>query len=172
MKKSTVLAFWTPGNWTKVYNKMELFEPLLGKDETLIFIDCHNQKDPHSLRLLWEADLVVVWLKQDPRELESYFSIPGALSAHVFYLIYDYFEECPWNCQALHRTWRIPEEQLGVIPYNSRLDWFDQKGRLKQYLTGCQGQEPYEDFFKFLPCLKQAAQKIHQALFRSSGTFI
>ncbi len=172
MKKSTVLAFWTPGNWTKGYTKMELFEQMLNGNESLICIDCHNQKDPHSLRLLWEADLVVVWLKQDPRELDAYFSSPGALSSHVLYLIYDYFETCPWNCRALCRTYRIPEEQLGVIPYHSRLDWIGRKGTLKQYLMDCKRQDPYEIFYGFRSCLQQAARKISQALYRSSGTFM
>ncbi|MCU6762591.1 Uncharacterised protein [uncultured Roseburia sp.] len=172
MKQSILLSFFSPGEWKTEYSKTELFSDLFEQWPELICIDCKNNKDPRSLKLLREADLTVVWLKQDPVLLKNFFEQFNRADRNVIFIIYDYFELSDWNKSWLIQTYRIQEEQICVLPYNSRIGWLSEKGRLKQYLKSPCGNGISEYCSEFYWSFKEACRKIYQALTRSSGSFM
>lgn len=172
MKGSMILAFWTPGELETEYSRTELFSDLFDQWPELICIDLKNNKDPRSLRLLGEADLAVIWIKQDPARLRSFFDQLKRPDRNVIFIIYDYFELSDWNKSSLIRRYRICEDQICILPYNARLGWLSQNGCLKQYLRSARIKDACEYGCSFSAALKDAGRKMFQALTRSSGSFI
>lgn len=165
MKKNTVAVFWSPDNFPDTYKKTELFADILTEYcPDLIWISCRTLDDLFGRQIFQEADLLIVWLKQDSCHMERYVAGFSAIQKPVIYVIYDYFEYCSVNKRELIRKYRIKEECLCAIPYNVRMDWFGQQGMLRLYLHSRTSRGPYEEYSGFFRELDDTRRKMTQML--------
>lgn len=70
-------------------------------------------------RMLWNADLVVVNLREDTACLERYVCADWHLARRTLVLLGSYCGDAEANRAYLERVYRIPREQVIVIPYNN-----------------------------------------------------
>lgn len=171
MKNSKVAVSWSPEDSSDIYEKTELFGDILTEYcPELIWINCKNAKDLRAKQMVREADLLILWLRQDSGHMEQYIAGARGVQKPVIYVICDYFESCSVNKKALIRKYRIKEECLCAIPYNPRMDCFSQRGMLKSYLAkGRIGHGPYEEYCGFFRELDETRRKLIQMLLRVSG---
>lgn len=165
MKKRKFLVFWNPFEEAPGYPGAEIFSDYVRDHAGVISADLKNNKDPHSVRLLKEADLIVVFLKQNQTCLDTYFSFYHLRQEKILYIIYDYFDSYTPNLEQMILRYRIPRERIVTLPFNNRLALALERGCLSGYLKGEKKVHPYERFTGFFDCFQQAVHKLHRALF-------
>lgn len=111
----------------------ELFLSLEGMCE-YVFVDTETNQNSSSVKLLSEADLVVVNLEQEYASLKQFFDNYTSLN-HVVYLIGNYRPEHTWNVAHICKEFKIPKDKIGVIPYNMDLKIALMQGKLLQFLN-------------------------------------
>lgn len=130
-----------------------------------VLVNLGNRRDKEARKLMWEADLLVVNLKQNERVLETFFAHYANLSERIFFLIGKYFGGGVCDEAYFKSKYRIPEEQLAVIPFNSELTYICEKSRIDHYIR-------HDDDFKisgmkyyFLREVEKTAEKMYEFTF-------
>lgn len=100
-----------------------------------LFVDTETNRNLSSTRILSEADIVVVNLRQDPVMLTEFFDNYSMLLEKAVFLIGKYQQEHTWNLRRICHRYHIPRERIGVIPYNMELEEAMRQGRLLQFLN-------------------------------------
>lgn len=106
----------------------------------VVFIDCGSRQDDYAKSLFREADICVLNMNQDAEVIGKFYRNPPDFCGEIFFLLGKYFEDHLYNRRNLHRIYRIEEERLGAIPYNSYLHAADQMGKLKNGVKGYVGE--------------------------------
>lgn len=83
------------------------------------FYDGGSGLTERKRRMLWHADLVVVNLRADEESLERYVCTDWHLARRTVLLLGSYCGDAEANRAYLERVYRIPREQVIVIPYNN-----------------------------------------------------
>lgn len=97
----------------------------------VVFIDCGSRQDDYAKKVFREADVCVLNMTQEAEVIGKFYRNPPDYKGKVFFLLGKYFEDALYNRQDLQRIYRIEEERLGAIPYNSQLHAAEQMGRIK-----------------------------------------
>lgn len=100
----------------------------------MIFLNLANRIDREARELMHNADLVVVNLKQDWNAFDTFYAEYANLSARIFMLIGNYYEDGCCDKEQLRRKYEIEEERLGVIPNNPEYEIACTKGQIGRYL--------------------------------------
>lgn len=90
----------------------------LNKVANYVFIDCSGSSDTIRVKILKQADLVVVNTTQSAEILDEYFSCLPFYCYKSLYCIGNYISEEPFNLKNIQRLYRIGNRQIGMIPYN------------------------------------------------------
>lgn len=163
-RKNTVLVFWSPDQEDCSCSRRDLIGDLYAYFPNLTCIDCRNLDDPE--RMFYGADLIAVWISQNSRNLQSCLERFRAIQNRVIYIIYDYFENAEFNRKRMVCGYRIKEEQICTISYNSRIQWVNDQGLLQHYLKGPACRMPYEEWRNFARSLHETRAKLIRALCR------
>lgn len=132
------------------------------------FIDCGSRTDEETRQLLREADLVIVNARQSKHMLDRFFlDLPG-VSQNSFFLIGSYFHGDIYNRVNIERIYRIPQERIGVIPYNSEFRYACEAGKQREFMRverrkiykEFRGSGQTREFFKEVRRTVGALQKI------------
>lgn len=83
------------------------------------FYDGGSGLTERKRRMLWHADLVVVNLREDAACLERYVCTEWHLARRTLIFLGSYCGDAEANRAYLERVYRIPREQVIVIPYNN-----------------------------------------------------
>lgn len=164
MKKSYIIAFWSPFSLHNIQFYTDFFSIYLRKYGNIQCLDCQNHQDPRTLRLLHQMDLVIIGLPQDPHLLTSYFCHPFEHFTNIRYAIIDYFSQGAIDVKTLCRQYRIPESQLARIPYNARYLEALRLGQSSRYLEFNGRNSSYEEIIDFQNELKRTGRLFLQAL--------
>lgn len=164
MEKTKILVFWDPYEENLNFSRASFFTDLFQKNEDVVTIDLKNNKDPRSLQLLREADLVVVFIKQNEFCLNRYFVTDMVKNENIVYVIVDFILDgiSDWR-RALDR-YRIPEEQLFVLPFDPRLQLFEEPEEAKSYLEEAGHSGGYASLMNLTKCYQQVREKIRYSL--------
>lgn len=100
----------------------------------MLFIHCGRQTDERTRQLLRKADLVVVNLRQSAEAFDLFFLQYVRISAKCMYLVGSYQAEDTYHRKRLQQEYRIPPEQLGVIPFNPEFQFVCERGKLDKYM--------------------------------------
>ncbi len=100
-----------------------------------VFIDTETNRNLSSNLILNEADLVVVNLTQNPKELEHFFSEYESIQEKSVYLLGNYVPELSWNLTKICHEYHISYNKVGVIPMNMELGAALSKGKLLHFLN-------------------------------------
>jgi hypothetical protein len=164
MKQSYIIAFWSPFSLPNLYFYTDFFSSYLKKYGDVVCLDCKNYHDARTIRLLHQADLVIIGLSQNAHLLNSYFCYPPEHFNHVRYLIIDYFSECAMDIHQLCHLYRIPENELAKIPYNPRFQEANRLGLGAQYLEFHGQNQVYDQFIGFQTELYDTGKLLAHAL--------
>lgn len=96
---------------------MDFFSVYFRKFGDIQCLDCKNNQDIRTLRLMRQADLVVIAVHQSHRELCDLFLSSGIRFSNCVWLIVDYIPEPGFNLTRISLEFRIPDSRLLCVPY-------------------------------------------------------
>lgn len=164
MKQTKFLVFWNPYEEEIEFSKAEYFNDLFQYQQNVVTIDLKNNKDPRSRRLLREADLVVVFMKQSKSCFDTYFtqdSIPGE---KVLLVIMDYISDGVPEWPGILGQYRIPRTRLFILPFHNRLQYVKEQGLMHRYIQGAYEEQSYEKNVGFYQGFKELRERIYSSL--------
>ena len=130
----------------------------------MVFINLANRTDDEAKELMRNAHLVVVNLGQELRAFDRFYARYANLSANVLLMIGNYYEDGACERELLLKKYRIPEEQLAVIPNNPEYEMACDKRCVERYLRRnkrqwCTARKKY-----FLKELEKVAEQLCEAI--------
>ncbi|MBQ8662534.1 MAG: hypothetical protein IJ471_01615 [Eubacterium sp.] len=163
MSKTKFLVYWDPYeedrfSWANYF--LDLFE----KEPHVVTIDLKNNKDPRSQSILREADLVVVFLRQDENCLDKYFIHDLVRNENVIYVITDYLYDGLKDWPRILERYRIPKSELFVLPFSHRLQLVSGQDGLHKVIDEESRNTPYEMTVGFSKSYRMLREKIYQSL--------
>ena len=164
MKQTKYLVYWNPYEEEIEYSKAEYFDDLFRYQQNVVTIDLKNNKDPRSLKLLREADLVVVFMKQSVDCFDAFFSkdyIPGE---KVLLVVTDYISDGTPEWPGVLGQYRIPKKRLFFLPFHNRLQYVKEQGLMHQYVQGQYNTLSYEKNRGFYQGFKELRERIYYSL--------
>lgn len=100
----------------------------------LVFLDCGPGTGSMFYEILKRADLVVVNLVQNQRVLNQFFLSNTDFREKTVYLLGRYDQQFPCNLNRIITKFRMPEEDIRVIPYNAGFQDAFLSGKCAQFL--------------------------------------
>lgn len=132
------------------------------KNMDAVFVNLADREDEDARKIIWEADLLIVNLKQSEAAFDTFFMKYANLSEHIFFLIGSYFAKGSCDRDYLCSKYRIAEENLGVIPFHSQLPYICEKGKVDTYIRHGRKSGMDGTASGFMRELEQTAEKIIQ----------
>lgn len=120
MNNSYIIAFWSPFPISAADYCMDFISSFLKRYGDIQCLDCKNGLDTRTLRIVRQADLVVIGLRQNYREICDYFCRITCRFLNYIFMIVDYFPEHESSLARIAHEFRIPQSRLACIPYNVR----------------------------------------------------
>ncbi len=130
----------------------------------MVFINLANRTDEEAKELLRKSHLVVVNLKQKLRAFDWYYARYANLSANILLMIGNYYEDGECEREILLEKYRIPKEQLVVIPNNPEYEMACRKRCVERYLRRNKGQWQTARSAYFVRELERAAEQLCEAV--------
>ena len=152
---------WERENGTSIPELIKFLE--LNMD--IVFVNLANRTDEKAKNLMWNADLVVVNLKQKNAEFDRYYAQYANLSKKIFLLIGNYYQNEYCNKESLQKKYRIPEGQLAVIPNNPEYQMACERGSLERYIRRMKSRFVSAIKDQFIKAVGNVAEQIHVAAF-------
>lgn len=128
----------------------------------VVFVNLANRTDKEARRLMWEADLVVVNLKQEEQSFDMFWAHYANLSEKLFFLIGNYIEGGNCDKGYLQSKYRIPEKQLAVIPFNPEFQYVCEKCRIDKYIRKNNVSWPSGMRILFMEEVEKAMEMIYE----------
>ena len=130
------------------------------KNMDFIFVNLADREDEEARKMMREADLLIVNIKQSQSAFDTFFMKYANLSEHIFFLIGSYFAKGSCDKVYLCNKYRIAEEAVGVIPFHSKLAYICEKGKLDDYIRCSRKSEIDGLQTIFIRELEQIAEKM------------
>lgn len=109
--------------------------PMLQSYSEIAFIDTQKENSISSKVILEEADVVVVLLRQDMYEIQSFFQNYSSLVPKTFFIISDYQRKNKINLAKIISEFGFRDDCIGVIPHSDEFKMAADYGRLIEYIT-------------------------------------
>lgn len=123
MNRSYIIAFWSPYSIIRPHFCLDFFIPFLRRYGDIQCMDFQSRRDERTIRLLRQADLVVIGLPASDFYFRDYFCHRYQPFRKVCYALTDYFPALEEHTRMLCHRYRIPPGQLLKIPcYTQFLD--------------------------------------------------
>lgn len=135
MKKSYIIAFWTPIQTLHPQFYLDYFIPFFQQFGDIQCIDFQSHHDVRTMHLLQQADLVVIGLPAVSTYFQSFFCEHRIKFQRVCYAILDYFPCLEQETLSLCRQYRISEQTLLHFPYNIQFCEAVRHGQTQRYLN-------------------------------------
>lgn len=120
MNHTYIIAFWSLSPISSCSFCMDYFMSALRKYGDIQCLNCKDKKDRRTRKLLNQADLVVIVLRQNRREINNLFCKSAWHFSNCIYLIANYFPDQDFNLKKISFELRIPSSRLVCIPYSPR----------------------------------------------------
>jgi len=89
----------------------------------MVFINLANRTDGEARRLMHNADLTIVNLRQEQRAFDRYYASYANMPSENFLLMMgNYYYDKGYDKEYMQMKYRIPEWQLAVIPNNAEYE--------------------------------------------------
>ena len=112
----------------------ELFK-MLERFGDYVFIDTESNQNLSTKHILYDADIVVVNLSQDPKKIYDFFENYTSLKEKAVYIIGKYQPEKRWTRKRICYEYNVPRNKIGVIPYNVEFNDALINGKLQHFLN-------------------------------------
>lgn len=129
----------------------------------LTFVDTAKENISTKL-VLQEADLIVVNLLQDPKELHSFFKNHSSILSKSLLLISNYDKNSYFNLDKIIQTYSIEKSIIATVPYNDDYKEALKYGRLISFLfdnSYCKTTDPN---YQFMAGIVDATKKIYKMI--------
>lgn len=164
MYQTKYLVLWSPYEDETHPSRTHFFCDLFEQDQRMVVIDLKNNKDPRSQTLLREADLVIVFLKQELACLEQYFLYDLVRNNHIIYVIADYIHDGSNDWLRQMELYRIPKEQVFLLPYSPYLQLLHRYEDIAQFLEEKTPRIPLNQKERVLNSYRRFQSKIYESL--------
>ena len=110
------------------------------KNMDAVFVNLADREDEEARKMMWEADVLIVNMKQEKAAFDTFFANYANISEHIFFLIGSYFFVGSYfsngSCdrEYLCSGYRIAEADFGIIPFHPKLPDICEKGKLDTYI--------------------------------------
>jgi len=134
--------------------------PLLSMMEEfadICFIDTASQNNLSTKTILEESDLIVVNLCQKQNILEDFFLNYSSLISKSVFIISNYELNSLLNSRRIATTFRIPWENIAVIPYNERYEDAFLHGNVNEFIQANYKCTKDSSNFMFMQGVKKAS---------------
>lgn len=112
----------------------ELFK-MLERVGDYVFIDTESNQNLSTKQILYDADIVVVNLSQDPKNIYDFFENYTSLKEKAVYIIGKYQPEKRWTRKRICYEYNIPRNRIGVVPYNVEFNDALEHGKVQNFLN-------------------------------------
>ncbi len=129
-----------------------------------VMIDTASASLPSSRRILQQADLIVVNLCQNRQMLEHFFENYSEIRKKAFYILGNSDSQSEWCKQMVMKRFRIPYENVGVIPHNVQFADAMSDGKVISFLQGIQNCVPQNINHDFYVQTKETALLLKKRL--------
>lgn len=153
MDQSYLIAFWSPFSFSAADYCMDFLSAFLKKHGDIQCLDCQNNSDSRTMRILHQADLVVIGLPQSYRKICDYFCRFAHHFSNFIYMIVNYFPDPETSLQRISHDFRVPPERISFIPFDSRYREASRIGTAGKYLQSL----PMTSSFEFTSRLQTAS---------------
>ena len=99
-----------------------------------IFIDTESNQNLSTKQILFDADIVVVNLTQNPDNIRDFFENYTSIREKAIYIVGKYRPERKWTRKRISYEYNVPRNRIGIMPYTIELEYAIDAGRLQQYL--------------------------------------
>ncbi len=106
------------------------------KRKDYLFIDTACGYGLCSQKILEEAELTVVMFPDSKESIDAFFQSASSLLKNSFFILGNVPKDASCRPSYLTRQYGIPEEQIGMIPYNSGFEQAMKDGTTIAYITG------------------------------------
>ena len=128
----------------------------------MVFLNLANRTDREARELMHNADLLVVNLKQERKAFDTFYAEYANLSARIFLLIGNYYEDGHCDKEQLRSKYDIAETRLGVIPNNPEYEIACEKGQIGRYLKKCNPRYMSAIKTVFMQEVEKSAELLYQ----------
>lgn len=108
---------------------------MLDQTVDFVMVDCTNVAEQIRRRVEEKAQLIIVNVSQSERMLDEYFSTPELFRGKAMYCIGNYIREEPCNLKNIQRLYRIENQNIGVLPYNTEFLSSLNRGKVLQFFA-------------------------------------
>lgn len=164
MKQTKFIVFWNPYEEEIEFSKAEYFDDLFQFQQHVVMVDLKNNKDPRSLRLLREADLVVVFMKQSQECFDAFFTKDYISIDKVYFVITDFVADGTPEWPGILAQYRIPRHRLFLLSFHNRLQYVKEQGLMSRYNEGHYSGMSYEQTVGFYQGYKDLREKLYASL--------
>ena len=134
----------------------------------MVFINLANRTDGEARRLLHNADLTIVNLKQEQRAFDRYYAGYANLPSENFLLLMgNYYYDKGYDKEYMQAKYRIPEWQLAVIPNNPEYEMACAGKCLDKYIRKSGKTWRTVRKNQFLKDVEKAAEQLCEAVNRA-----
>ena len=109
--------------------------PHLQRYQEIAFIDTNRENTISSKVILEDADVVVVLLRQDMDEIQSFFQNYSSLLPKAFFIISDYQKKSAINLTKIVSEFGFQNDSIGVIPHSEEFQLAATYGRMIEYIS-------------------------------------
>lgn len=174
-KQSYIVAFWSPLAASRPHFCLDFFIPFLQKYGDIQCLDLQSRQDARSIRLLRQADLVIIGLPPIPAAFHRYFCDNWIPFSKVCYAFLDYLPALQTDVQHICHTYRLAEPSVMRIPYNICFREAVRSGQSHDYLKEELPQYKTTDFHLCIQELTRSGKLIlktldENLLIRSNGS--
>lgn len=128
--------------------------------EAFYFIELSKGINAAVQSALEEADIVVIFLKQNFKEIRLFFQKFSSLIPKAIFIFTEYRRNTKCTPGYLRRIYGISSGRIGMIPVCPEHRQACEEGRIEEYICEHMGQEKKDVNFEFLKQLNNLAEKI------------
>lgn len=164
-KKLTLLPGTTSGNRKVFADDMGKTITMLlneaNKHYEMVFVDINSGSDEVSMKILEQADIVLVNLSQNKSVLDNYISSWHPEGKKIMYLIGSYDKDSSYNLHNLKLMYKfLSKENTGVIPYNIEFMDAQSDGSVLKFMKRNLAVKKEGSNAYFMDCVKESAKKL------------
>ena len=166
------LYYISEANWKRRQKKRKmrngkLFQPSILREiryieanMDVILIHLGDREDDEAKRIIREADVFIVNVKQEESGFETFFAQYANLSEHIFFLIGNYSEGTTLQKSYFSNKYRISENEIGVIPFHSEWQYLLKQKKLENYIGRRDKEKMSGKKYYFLREVEASIEKI------------
>lgn len=143
----------------------QFFEYLEGLED-YVFIDAKSQDSISTLRLLDEADIIVVNLRQDEKLMRDFFANYSSIVGKAFFFISEYKKKNKYKLSCFLNDFSIHPNRVAVIPYNPEFSPVVDDGRIAEYVMKNHNCNMNSKEYYYIWHVKKAAELLKGVLER------